>query len=624
MLLILLKFNCADRLRSLVITFVKTNHFKKNMTVMYKTILTAIDKVLSENKAIRSEADILQAIRSSVPENYKLSGMELAEWYAFASLEDSKYKVDNWDSYFGPPYARYLDGTIRSSYTLQDINKDIIIYWKQRSKECNHPVLIARYAGLVYSLGKKVTEIKTEYDTVKLYIENQLKSVTKGYFSNPLICYHKLERVIDLASRFGLDIILQESIEAVRNIEKLNAKQENPGTWIKSFEILIDKKFEISPDLTNEIIDELAHRFNLSLEPNKEGIYNLAGSEAAFSKLAPYFRKHKLTENLDNLLKAMSDQYWAAAKIAKPMMANYYYEKLLDITSKYGEKKQLSAIYRAIQCNNPKVLEEMRPFPIEFEIPMDMVNNLTEEVLSGDIYSVLGKLAIGFIFNPYDVFSSVDNNSNFAAIITRTLHDSTGRKIATVKPVDQDKEGQIINYYGTFLKVTAAIVHYPIKGGIERGIISVENVMQFLKQSYTINPSKYVIIEKGIEAYLKGDYIVSLHLMIPQVEAACLSILDNAGQATITNGKNDGMNWRIMDNIINDKGFITEVGNDISIYLRTIFTSNLGWNLRNLICHGITEDGLFSEAYADRVFLALLYFGLHQSHFETEISVNKK
>ncbi|WP_343669058.1 DUF4209 domain-containing protein [Chitinophaga sp.] len=587
------------------------------MSNVHTIILGAIDFILNEKQTIRSEADISQAIRSSLPVGHKLVGKELAEWYAFIAVEGSRYEGDNWNIYYGPSFIRFIDGTVKPSFTLQDISEDMIIYWETRAKECSHPILIARYAGLVHSFKKKVTGSKTDLNIITLYLENLLKSVLDGYLTNPLICYLKLERLLDLSSSLKLDVIFKDSIDAVRSLEHKYSEQSKPGTWVKSFELLIDKKFNIPDELRNEIINELAYRFNASLVADKDGKFDLSGSEAAFSKLAPYFKKHKFPENLKNLLIAMSNQYWAVAKIANPLMANHYYEKLLNIADEFGDKSMLPPIYKAIQNNNPKILDEMKPLSIEIDISMEMVNNVVEETLSGDSYTILSKLAYGFIFNPHDVFTSVDSNSNLASIITRTLHDNTGRKVATIKPIDKDKEGQVINYYGTFLKASSPVIHYPLRKGIERGIITMDNIMDFIKQSYTIAPSKYPIIEKALAAYLKGDYIISLHLMIPQIEAACLAILENAGEATLTGAKkNDGMNWRILDNILNDKVFIDVVGVDVSIYFRAIFTSNVGWNLRNLICHGITEEGHFSELYADRVFLALLYFGLHQTILE--------
>ncbi|MEZ2443358.1 DUF4209 domain-containing protein [Chitinophaga sp. RCC_12] len=84
----------------------------------------------------------------------------------------------------------------------------------------------------------------------------------------------------------------------------------------------------------------------------------------------------------------------------------------------------------------------------------------------------------------------------------------------------------------------------------------------------------------------------------------------------MTEAKNDGMNYKILDSILKDPAFIAETGENDSLYLRTILTSNQGWNLRNAVCHGMTNDNTFTSVQADRIFLVILYLAAYTLEFE--------
>lgn len=62
------------------------------------------------------------------------------------------------------------------------------------------------------------------------------------------------------------------------------------------------------------------------------------------------------------------------------------------------------------------------------------------------------------------------------------------------------------------------------------------------------------------------------------------------------------------DDLLIDEA-VLNIGADFAYYLRILFTNQKGWNLRNLICHGISQTSLFNSMTADRVFHALLCIG---------------
>ncbi|MCD8210884.1 MAG: DUF4209 domain-containing protein, partial [Prevotella sp.] len=117
------------------------------------------------------------------------------------------------------------------------------------------------------------------------------------------------------------------------------------------------------------------------------------------------------------------------------------------------------------------------------------------------------------------------------------------------------------------------------------------------------------IIERGIEAYLQEDYLVAIHLLIPQIEEAVRLILEMNGGVKIK-PKNDAYQLKTLDDILRDPIMVNSMGEDICFYFQQIFTNVRGLNLRNDVCHGILAHEKFNFMTADLVFHALLTLGL--------------
>lgn len=118
------------------------------------------------------------------------------------------------------------------------------------------------------------------------------------------------------------------------------------------------------------------------------------------------------------------------------------------------------------------------------------------------------------------------------------------------------------------------------------------------------------ILKRGLDAYFSGDHIVSVHLLIPQVENAVRRLLELTGRTTYRPSRNGGYYLKTMDEMLRDEGIIQSLGENATLYMRILYTDPRGWNLRNDVCHGISMPEKFCQPVADRVFHTLLFLGL--------------
>lgn len=115
---------------------------------------------------------------------------------------------------------------------------------------------------------------------------------------------------------------------------------------------------------------------------------------------------------------------------------------------------------------------------------------------------------------------------------------------------------------------------------------------------------------KGIKAYLDDDFLVALHILIPQIEASIRNLAEKIGAPILKPSRSGGFHYKNLDDLLTDENIIDVLGEDMCLYLRTLLTDPRGWNLRNNICHGISPIETFNQIAADRVFHVLLCLAL--------------
>lgn len=181
---------------------------------------------------------------------------------------------------------------------------------------------------------------------------------------------------------------------------------------------------------------------------------------------------------------------------------------------------------------------------------------------------------------------------------------------SSTKNIEDDFEGHVVNEMIFEFSTVSAFILGEIFKKIKEQQHSSLDILNFIThESPIINEKNKEIISKAIIAYLQDDYIVFLHLVIPQIEAVFRNLIAYNG-GVILNPKSEAYQFRIMDDLLRDKLLVESIGEDLSLYYRVLLTDSKGWNLRNDICHGIAELSDFDKVKADRVFHALLCLGL--------------
>lgn len=122
------------------------------------------------------------------------------------------------------------------------------------------------------------------------------------------------------------------------------------------------------------------------------------------------------------------------------------------------------------------------------------------------------------------------------------------------------------------------------------------DVEELIVDNLIVPRGREVLIARGLLAGLNGDFLVSAHLLIPQLEHALRCVLERLGQPTFRVDARDGRQYEYdLNNVLYYKPIGDFLGEDLVFDLRGLLVEPCSTNLRNRIAHGLMADEDFSS-----------------------------
>ena len=199
---------------------------------------------------------------------------------------------------------------------------------------------------------------------------------------------------------------------------------------------------------------------------------------------------------------------------------------------------------------------------------------------------------------------------SFVSFIPLEIQDSKVRVVAKIGSINDDLDGNIIHNLSQELCFQSLWLRHLLYKINQNNILSAKVVVCFIMESSIFEEGRHKMIDEGINAYLRGNLFVSMSVLIPQIEQAVRNIIEISVYAVLKSNRGGGFHLRTFDELLREEVIRQVLGEDTQLYLRTLFIDQRGWNLRNDICHGITDYNSFSYQAADRVIHVLLILGI--------------
>lgn len=279
---------------------------------------------------------------------------------------------------------------------------------------------------------------------------------------------------------------------------------------------------------------------------------------------------------------------------------------------------RIKDIHRRFLSLQKQALVELHPFELQPE-EMPGYTESREAVQEAAVKFVkdlkfedaVSRLA--FIGDPTDLNQLIENEKKNAdgsiwdKLFGASQLDRDG-KVADIMPamgsVDEDPDRTA---FRKKLVQTAKMFGWPlaVEWRIEpaRQQIAMEHSIRLLDLNFLVTNNAFIpqghegIYRRGIQAGFFGDWIVAMHLLIPQLEASFRHVLQQHGVVTSTL-KQGIQQERDINDLLWDSTAEKVFGDDLLFDLRGILIERFGSNMRNDLAHGLMYEGEFRTAEA--------------------------
>lgn len=509
-----------------------------------------------------------------------------------------------WGTRYGPWTSASGPGGREIHFPPRElITSEVMEVWKRRALSARHPYLRFRFADLVWDLAE-VVPVKPEVSFARLAIDSAMEGLATGSFKYPVEAFKAANRALELARMINDPARALAVERAIFAFETAHGKDTSENTWGHVLELVVEKESSLPPGEQDAVVSAMEARLT-----------RLAGAlphphtvEAAALPLAEFYRQHGRTDDVARVLRVYVGLVVAAGRKMQGMAAASFLDRLHAVLEDFGLRADAAALSGEMQVQGQRSVSELKQFGTTIRIPAEEMAEAVDSVLSGTAEEALKKIAFWFVPEREDAVVRVRELATEAPLMAdmpKVIVDKLGQKIGMVGSVEDDMEGNVVQHIAQRLQFMAAHLRATLDAARVRIGLGVDILMPEVRKSPVFDEDKLPLVELGLRAYFSDQYAVSVHVLVPQIEAAIRRLAIISGVMPYRRKKKD-LELRSLGNMLADPQLEGVLDARLAFYLRILLTDLRGWNIRNEVCHGLSQAARFGPVVADRVLHVIL------------------
>lgn len=536
---------------------------------------------------------------------------------AFSDNSGEKY----WGTFYGP-FTTWQDKKTKQEILVpdkSDITADDISYWTRRSKVTKSPILKMRYTGLVWDFGKEVTGKEPDFREIKLKniracIEIVEKDLADYSVSGLVYISHAIDNAVSLKQK---DLI-ERAIKAMILYSRKYSKDEFPGIWAQPFQMMI-KYMEHFKEFETDLVSEHQERFT-RLESKCQETYLYTDEYVFYLKdeaelLCDYYQKKGDTAMIEECLNCTLQKLKLFFNLRGSMWSQGMLQAMQAMYRKYRLYRNANCLYLDIQKLGKSIFKEMMPNNVTVPLDKKELDKYFDYFMEGTDQEIIEKYILNYIPNlkkekEYQKLQA--RQSPLSDLVKTVVYDWSGMPINNIGVGLEAEHQKFIYGMYTRMLISSTFIQIHIKRMEDKKTYTYESVMHLLKELNFLQEDQIAIVDRGVKAYFAGDFIVACHLLVIQFEAAIRNLAIMTGHEVLRANKNAecGNEYISLDGLLEEIQKDGTISQDLFTYYKTVFTDKIGWNVRNLVCHGALQASAFNVVLADRIVHAFMTLSL--------------
>jgi len=563
--------------------------------------------------------DVEHAISASVNRDEVGEDKRHGFWAECAAFGFDVHPVPDggpWNSYFQPRTTfTDQDGSLILSPDIADADAHTIEYWSGRARTVKHPILAARYADLVWDFGRRAAQTAPSIEFARLAIDSYIAALKmddgEAWGDN----FYNLERVLSLTMSIKDSVRTVAAVEAIIDYADRTAEDHKIGTYCYLFDLLLLGKR--SPPLTAEqerlIVARFEQRFAELTKPGGPYDVNPHAPKDIGLRLAEHYNRQDREEDRVRVLVEIAKAFERRAKLGEAGFGIYFLNDARLFYLKAGQRQEAERVLREVHERMPEAKKAMAPIAVEHEVPQIELQEYLDDLVADGMDQALFKWATYNTLHQDWLKEQKEELAKkyvFQAMFPATILGEEGVK-ANVDDTRGDPDGPMVFETSRWMVLGALWMSSGIDHLIQNGLTS-SLWADFINESPLFTKDRLLLIRRGIEAHIVGDYVQSIHVLVPQIERALVYLVYLLGGApTKQHRSGRGVTqYKNINDALADEATRKTLGPDMTIYLLATLSHPKGHNIRNEACHGLWGPERFTKYVSERVLHAMTALSL--------------
>lgn len=571
-----------------------------NTESRYKTLFDGYDTFPFK---IISEQQLGHEVLALTPDPTNASDFEKAELFAFQFVEIYRNK-DSSAGFYKPHRSRPLsDGTEEVYPDIKKVTSEMLKYWQHRAENSRHPVIKARYAGLVHEYEQVVSGERPMHTISRMFARALVDSVDQHLVTVFAYKSGKLEKALMIALQLKDQDLLEEVKRIALQIELEVPLAETKNFWTYPFDMLLQSRRQLLTKTEEaNLISRLVERFSTVI------VLDLEAAWQAGKRLAFYYYQKQDKDNTLLVLKQMENAISLMTSDQPSFQKIYWWEKLYKFFDEYGLKAHGVSLLTQIREQSKISIDEFKSISGSATVTQADVDAEVNAMLKLEGEKLFKHLALRYSLNRTEIEEQVKQTAEqnpFYSIFTKDIVDAKGRKVGEMPPYHENPGPYITQAATVRIKFNALFYRFVIEEGVKRGIVTVSELMKYIQLSPIFETANLTVIHRAVVYYINKDHVGFIHTIIPQLEEGVRNLIETHGGNVLIIKDRVHM-LRTFDHLLSDPIFIDKVGDSTCLHFRSLLTDKVGMNLRNDVAHGYIHPEQFNQQNADALMIALL------------------
>ncbi|RWK68272.1 DUF4209 domain-containing protein [Mesorhizobium sp.] len=569
-----------------------------------------------QSAAVFDQYDVQQALREARealkdPSQEEQLGV-WAERLAFGLSADQTAQSP-WKTYFGPIGSGVsADGKTVYFPDIADTPPVVALHWAERARTTTHPVLKSRYADLAWDMAPLIGKMRRDPDMARIAIDAYLVAVSPEFMPELHDQFEAALRAFDLSGLINDPDRRDQAKQTLKELHRVTIKDKQ-GHWWHTFERLMeDKNSGVTDEEKQELVSDFEALLSYYSDTTAPNHFNPHFTREIANYLIKYYARHKRPDDVKRLHEVVAHTFEHFASLGNAMVASTMLQTAVDSYRNAGKPEESHRTRILMQEKIGEARSEMVPIEGHVQISNDDVEKFVAAVVVDDLGATFAKFATEFLPARRDLEKQVKATLKHAPLMAHIKQTilADDHVAAVIGSVGEDKLGRLLQQMKFSFGFSALWLLETFNRMLEKHDVLPEHIASWANRHCLFDDLSLLL--DGVRAWLAGDLVKAVHVLVPQIEHALRSIVAQLGRpVTKAHPKVPGVSVAIgMGDILYSDEIAEALGPDLTLYFLALYADPRGLNLRNEVAHGLLGPAEISDHLGRLLIHTLLVLGV--------------